>query len=127
MLGKLLGVADHHLKDTGREDLKIENVLAVSACAYAKNALVCQRQSQLVSFLDALAALFCQICNSSLLAQTGGNRNIGLVVGNNACQRIILRRIRVNFVEHSAHSADNLCQLNYFGSEFCHLSVFSSL
>ena len=75
---------------------------------------------KLLHFFDGLADLLGKPAGGADLAQARGDRNVGLIVGDDACQAVVLRGILVDLVHHAGQTADDLTQLDDFRSQFCH-------
>ena len=61
----------------------------------------------LLHLIHGLTDFFGQVFRSPLLAQAGGDGNVGFVVGQDAGQRVVLRRIFVDLVDNAGESADH--------------------
>ena len=69
---------------------------------------------------DGLPHLCGQPARGAFLAQSRGDGDVGLVVGDNVLHAVILRSVLIYLDEHTGSAAYDLCELDYFGSELCH-------
>ena len=101
-------IVHQHLHDAGREDLHEEAIFSVGwVGGDAEHADPRQMLGDLLHLIYGLADLFGQIFHGALLAQAGGDGDVGFVVGQDAGQRVVLRRIFVDLVDNAGESADH--------------------
>ena len=121
MRGGKLHVINHHLKDAGGVDLHIVDVLTgLGAVSAAENAVVNEIIQQRLDLLHGLADLFCEPARCALLAQSGGDGDIGLVVADDVHQTVVFRCVLVDLRHYAGHTAYDPGKLDDFGSELCH-------
>ena len=114
-------IVDQHLHDAGCKDLHEVDVFPeLLVIGAAEHADPCEVLRKLLNFLHGLSDFFCQIAGCSVFPQAGGDSDIRLVVGDNACQRIVLRRVLIDLVHNAGQSADDVTQFYDFWSQLCH-------
>ena len=119
--GGKLHVINHHLKDAGGVDLHIVDVLpGLGAVGAAENAVVNEIIQQRLDLLHGLADLFCEPARCALLAQSGGDGDIGLVVADDVHQTVVFRCVLVDLRHYAGHTAYDPGKLDDLGSELCH-------
>ena len=122
--GHKLLVVYHHLEYAGREDLHEIDVLAeLFVKRAAENAVVDEVVERGLYLLDGFADLLCKILGRALLAQTGGDGNVGLVIGNDVRHAVVFGCVLVDLDDHTGNAADHLCKLDDLGSELCHNQI----
>ena len=102
------------LLSTGDDGVHADDTLAVSGG--------CVTVNQSYEGMEAQVILG-QPLRRALLAKAGCDRDVGLVVGQDAGKGIILRRVFVDLVDDAGHAADDVAQLDDLGSQFCHGSL----
>ena len=111
----------------GGEDLHEVHVFSqLFVVGAAEDADPGQVLGQLLHLFHGLADLLGQIANSALLAETCGDGYIGLVVGDDAGQGIVLGGVLVDLVHNAGQAADDMTELDDFRSQFSH-DMFLSL
>ena len=119
-----LFVVDQHLHDAGGEDLHEVLVHAVFfIIGAAENADPGEMLRQLLGLFHTLADLFGQPLGRALLAQTGGDGDVGFVVGDDIRQAVILGGVFIDLVDHTGNAADDLTELDDLGPQFCHYEL----
>ena len=127
VLAQQLLVVDKHLADAGGEDLHKIAVLAVGAVLRAaENADPGQVLGELFHLFHTLADLLGQPLGRALVPQSGGDGDVGLVIGDDLRESVVLRRVLVDLIHHTGQAADYLAELDNFGSQFSH-SLFSHM
>ena len=117
-------VVDQHLHDAWGEDLHEVFVHAVFfVVGAAENADPGKMLCQLLGLFHALADLLGQPLGRTLLAQTGCDRDVGFVVGDDVRQAVILGGVLVDLVDHAGNAADDLTELDDLGPQFCHCKL----
>ncbi len=120
---KQLLVVDQHLHDAGGKDLHEEAVLAVGGVGGdAEHADPGKVLGKLLDLFQRHAGLFGQILRSALLAQTRGDGDLGLLIGEDGGKGIVLRGVFVDLVHHAGESAYDPAQTDDLLSELCHCS-----
>jgi len=120
VLREQLLVVDEHLHDAGREDLHEENIFSgLGVVRDAEHADPGQALCDLAHLVDRLADLGREILRRAFLAQTRRDRHVAFLVRQDGGQRIILRRVLVDFVHRSGKAAHGLAQLDHFRPQ-CH-------
>ena len=114
-------VVNQHLHDAGGKDLHEVFVHAeLLVVGAAEDADPREVLGELLHLLHGLADLFGQPRGGADLAQARGDGDVGLIVGDDAGQTVILGSVLVDLVHNAGQTADDLTQLDDFGSEFCH-------
>ena len=114
-------VVHHHFEYAGREDLhEVDILAALLVIGAAENAIVDEVIQRGLYLLHGLADLLCEILGCALLAQTGGDGDIGLVVGNDVSHAVVFGGVFVDFDDRAGNTADDLGKLDDLGSELCH-------
>ena len=119
-------VVHQHLHDAGGEDLHEVHVFSqLLIVGAAEDADPGQVLGQLLHLFHGLADLLGQVAHGALLAETGGDGNIGLIVGDDAGQGIILGGVLVDLVHNAGEAADDMTELDDFRSQFSHDMILS--
>ena len=122
-------LVDHHLENTGREDLHVICILAERfVVRAAENAVVHEVVEQGLHLLHGLADLLGQVGRGALLAQAGRDGDIRFLVGQDACHAVVFGRVFIDLRRDAGDAPNDLRQLHDLRSELCHgLSSFMLL
>ena len=114
-------VVYHHLKDAGREYLhEIDILPALLVEGAAEKPVVNEIVQRGLYLVHGLADLLGEIFGGAFLAQSCGDGDVRLVVGNDVRHAVVLRCILVYLDDRAGNSADDLGELDDLGSEICH-------
>ena len=114
-------VVHQHLHDAGGEDLHEVHIFSqLFIVGAAENADPGQVLGKLLHLFHRLADLLGQILHGALLAETCGDGNISLVIGDDAGQGIVLGGVLVDLVHNAGQAADDMTELDDFRSQFSH-------
>ena len=114
-------LVDHHLKDAGREDLHVIHVLAERLVhRAAEDAVVDEVVEQRLHLLHGLADLLGKVARGALLAQTGGDGDVRLVIREDARHAVVFGRVFVDLGRDAGNAPNDFRQLHDLRSELCH-------
>lgn len=114
-------LVDHHLENTGREDLHEICILAERfVVRAAEDAVVHEVVEQGLHLLHGLADFLGQVGRGALLAQAGRDGDIRFLVGQDACHAVVFGRVFIDLGRNAGDAPYDLRQLHDLRSELCH-------